>query len=170
MRCFSGSVISCLTKATYAVKSCSAAAQRHTNSFRMANVFEIILNQPVTSHLPVRGSQHSLSWSISWPGRRASLLWRSRPECRLPAPPESSPSPGGPNKQRGAATNSLEDKRCQTEATITVSLRTFILTCVAQIFNEKNSCSVFKSMLSIYIWEYEGAGQQAGQQSQKIKS
>lgn len=35
VRCLSGSVISCLTKATYAMKSCSAAAQRHTNSFRM---------------------------------------------------------------------------------------------------------------------------------------
>lgn len=140
VRCLSGSVISCLTKATYAMKSCSAAAQRHTNGFWTVYVFELSLNQPLTFYLPVRGSQHSLSWSISWPGRRASLLWRSRPECRLPARPESSPSPADPNKQRGAAMNSLEDKSCQTEAIFTVSLHTFILTRVAQILNEKNRC------------------------------
>lgn len=129
VRCLSGSVISCLTKATYAMKSCSAAAQRHTNSFRKVYVFELSLNQPLTSYLPVRGSQHSLSWSISWPGRQASLLWRSRPECRLPARPESSPSPGDPNKQRGAAMNSLEDKGCQTEATFTESTHLYTYLC-----------------------------------------
>lgn len=38
VRCLSGSVMSCFTKETYATKSCSAAAQRHTSSFRVGRL------------------------------------------------------------------------------------------------------------------------------------
>lgn len=89
----------------------------------------------ITSDLPGGDNQRSLSWSTSWPGPQASLLWRSWLLCQLPVQEESSRSPGGPNKQRGAAMNNLRNKDDETVARYTWKLESLLhLTSVLHVF------------------------------------